>query len=285
MSITVKNLSYGYAMRTPLETEVLHDVSLTIERGQFVGIMGHTGCGKTTLIQLMAGLLTPSAGQIFLDDADINDKRYDRSILRRKLGMVFQYPECQLFETTVAKDVAFGLKHAGLSRQDVEKRVQWALEVTGFDYETVKELSPLGLSGGEKRRVAIAGILATQPEYLILDEPIAGLDPLGREDFLKLLTKLNAEGTTIVMVSHNADCLGAYASRILVLDHGKLVDDGTPSQVFLDVDQMKARQIGVSQCREIAKLLQDGGMAISQEITAYDDLLRAVLKEVGPCVN
>ena len=149
---------------------------------------------------------------------------------------MFQYPECQLFETTVEKDVAFGLKHSGLSAAEKQARVRWALETVGFSFEKVHDQPPMGLSGGEKRRVAIAGVLATKPEYLILDEPIAGLDPLGREAFLQLITELNRGGMTILMVSHNADCLGAYARRLLVLEDGQLVRDGTPEEIYADLD-------------------------------------------------
>lgn len=209
MPITVTNLTCVYGAGTPFETTALRDVSVTVENGSFVGILGRTGCGKSTLIQIMAGLLTPTAGTVMLDGQDIHARRYDRSILRRKVGIVFQYPECQLFETTVEKDVAFGLKHSGLSAAEKQTRVRWALETVGFSFEKVHDQPPMGLSGGEKRRVAIAGVLATKPEYLILDEPIAGLDPLGREAFLQLITELNRGGMTILMVSHNAECLGA----------------------------------------------------------------------------
>lgn len=278
MPIAVNNVSYLYNRATPFETAALQDVSFMIENGEFIGIMGHTGCGKSTLIQLLAGLLTPDTGQIILDGQDINQKSYDRCTLRRKVGVVFQHPECQLFETTVYKDVAFGLKYAGLSPAETEARVRWALEITGFHDAQVRNQSPQSLSGGEKRRVAIAGVLAAKPEYLILDEPIAGLDPLGREAFLQLITRLNRDGMTILMVSHNADSLGSYARRLLVLDHGRLVRDGTTAAVFEDIDWMRAQHLGVSQSRELAHLLQQGGMNIPQSITSYEQLLPAVLR-------
>ena len=234
MSIEIRSVCCTYGSGTPFETKALKNISLTIEKGEFVGIMGRTGCGKSTLIQAIAGLIPISGGQLLLDGEDINAKSYDRSVLRRKLGIVFQYPECQLFEQTVEKDVAFGLKHSGLSNNEVHDRVKWALSVCGFDYDKVCKLSPLGMSGGEKRRIAIAGVLAVKPEYLILDEPIAGLDPLGRAAFLKLVTGLNAEGMTIIMISHNADCIAEYARRIIVLDNGELAADGTPQELFAD---------------------------------------------------
>lgn len=276
MSIEVKNLSCVYGSGTPFETKALNDVSFTIENGEFVGIMGRTGCGKSTLIQAIAGLLPVSSGKILLDSDDINAKGYDRSILRRKLGIVFQYPECQLFESTVEKDVAFGLKHSGLGKAETADRVKWALEVCGFDYEKVRKKSPLGLSGGEKRRIAISGVLAIKPEYLILDEPIAGLDPLGREAFLKLITKLNSDGMTVIMVSHNADCIAEYARRILVLDDGSLAADGTPQELFADADNMNRLHLGVSRSREVGMMLSEKGFDISPEICTYNELLSAV---------
>lgn len=276
MSIEVRNLSCVYGSGTPFETKALNDVSFTIESGEFVGIMGRTGCGKSTLIQAIAGLLPITSGEVFLDNADINAKSYDRSILRRKLGIVFQYPECQLFESTVEKDVAFGLKHSGVGKDEVASRVKWALEVCGFDYEKVRRQSPLGLSGGEKRRIAISGVLAVKPEYLILDEPIAGLDPLRREAFLKLITKLNSDGMTVIMVSHNADCIAEYARRILVLDNGCLAADGTPQELFADADNMKRLHLGVSRSREVGMMLSEKGFSIAPEICTYNELLSAV---------
>lgn len=276
MSIEVRNLSCVYGSGTPFETKALNDVSFTIESGEFVGIMGRTGCGKSTLIQAIAGLLPITSGEVFLDNADINAKSYDRSILRRKLSIVFQYPECQLFESTVEKDVAFGLKHSGVGKDEVASRVKWALEVCGFDYEKVRRQSPLGLSGGEKRRIAISGVLAVKPEYLILDEPIAGLDPLRREAFLKLITKLNSDGMTVIMVSHNADCIAEYARRILVLDNGCLAADGTPQELFADADNMKRLHLGVSRSREVGMMLSEKGFSIAPEICTYNELLSAV---------
>lgn len=278
MPISAKDVSLIYSPGTPFETAALKNVGFTVEDGEFVGIMGHTGSGKSTVLQLMAGLLTPTSGVIEVDGRDICDRRYDRSELRKKVGVVFQYPECQLFEATVEKDVAFGLRYSGLSGAEIADRVKWALEIAGFDFEKVRKVSPLGLSGGEKRRAAIAGVLAAKPKYLLLDEPIAGLDPLGREAFLELLRKLNADGATIVMVSHNADSLGECARRILIFDHGRLAEDGGTREIFRDVEKMKARALGVSQSREIACLLQKGGMDIPQDITDYGALKAAVLR-------
>lgn len=177
--------------------------------------------------------------------------------------------------------MAFGLKHSGLSAAEKQARVRWALETVGFSFEKVHDQPPMGLSGGEKRRVAIAGVLATKPEYLILDEPIAGLDPLGREAFLQLITELNRGGMTILMVSHNADCLGAYARRLLVLEDGQLVRDGTPEEIYADLDWMRAHRLGVPRNRTAAALLKQGGLDIPQDIASYDALLAAVLRAKG----
>lgn len=280
MPIEVRNVSLTYGEGTPFETHALKNVSFTIEDGEFVGVMGHTGCGKSTMLQLVDGLLSPTEGEILLDGEDINAKRYDRSGLREAVGYVFQYPECQLFETTVEKDVAFGLKHSRLSKDEIAMRVRWALEAVGFDYEKVRGKSPLGFSGGEKRRIAIAGILAAKPRFLLLDEPIAGLDPLGRGAFMKLLRKLNAEGTTIIMVSHNADSIGECCRRVLVVDNGELVENGATAEVFEDVRKMRSRHIGVSQSREIAFLLKEKGTDFPQRISCYGELLHAVIGEL-----
>lgn len=276
MPIEVRNVSLIYSEGTPFETKALDNVSFTIEDGDFVGVMGHTGCGKSTMIQLIDGLIKPSSGEILLDGKNINAAGYDRGELRSKVGLVFQYPECQLFETTVEKDAAFGLKHMGLSRQEVTERVRWALEALSFDFEMVRSLSPLGLSGGEKRRVAIAGILAARPKYLLLDEPIAGLDPLGRADFLRLLKTLNGQGTTIVMVSHNADSIGECAGRVLVFDRGRLARSGSTAEVFSDAEGMKAMHLSVGQSRGLAGLICEKGISLPQDITKYEELKNAV---------
>lgn len=273
MSITLEHISYIYAQGTPYEATAVEDVSLTITDGEFVGIMGKTGCGKSTLIQLIDALLEPAGGRILLDGEDIHARRYDRRLLRQKIGVVFQYPEHQLFETTVSKDVAFGLKDTKLTKTQVDERVKWALETVGFDYEEVWDLSPLEFSGGEKRRIAIAGVLAPQPKILILDEPIAGLDPLGRDAFLKLLKQLNRQGTTILMVSHNADVLAEYAGRILVLEQGRLIKDGPTAEVFSDKELIKRHEIGTGQVRRIAAMLQEKGYHLPDTVVRYEQLL------------
>lgn len=277
MPIEIKNVSYVYAQGTPFETAALRNASLIIENGEFIGIMGHTGCGKSTLIQLIVGLISPNEGKILLDGKDINLRGYNRSELRRKVGLVFQYPECQLFETTVEKDVAFGLKHLSLTKPEATERVRWALETVGFDFEKVRDLSPLGLSGGEKRRVAIAGVLAVKPQVLILDEPVAGLDPLGREAFLKLTDELNSAGTTIIMVSHNADALAEHAKRIVVLENGEIIMNGSAKEVLGNTDRLTKKQIGISQSTIIAEMLLERGVDINPDTIRYDELVSQLI--------
>ncbi len=290
MPIEVRNVSCRYGEGTPLEVRALRDISFRVEDGEFVGIMGHTGCGKSTLIQLIAGLLTPGEGQILIDGEDINEPGYDREALRGKLGIVFQYPESQLFETTVEKDVAFALKHLPLSRAEKAERVRWALEAVGFEPEGAEkgrlpkqrllQKSPLSLSGGEKRRVAMAGVLAARPRILLFDEPIAGLDPLGREGFLELADRLRRQGTTILMISHNADALCGYADRILVLDGGRLAAEGTPEEIFGDLQRAEALHIGAGEVRRIARALYERGLLQDSFITKYDVLLNEIKKMI-----
>ena len=281
MPITVENLSYCYGSGTPFETQALRNVSLSVADGEFIGIMGHTGCGKSTLLQLLAGLLVPSAGTVRIDGEDINRRGFDKSVLRRKLGIVFQYPECQLFETTVQKDVAFGLKHSGLAKAEIEERVRWALELCGFDYAKIRQKAPMALSGGEKRRLAIAGVLAVRPQYLLFDEPFAGLDPLGRDAFLDMVEGLNAKGVTILMVSHNADALSEHARRIVTLKEGRVFLDGSVKEVFSDIFALKSCGICCGQSRLAAELLRKRGMDIPEGTVKYAELLSAVLSARG----
>lgn len=277
MPITLEHVSYTYAAGTAYAAGALEDVSLTVPDGAFVGIMGKTGCGKSTLIQLMAGLLTPTCGRVLVDGLDINEKAYDRKLLRRRVGVVFQHPEHQLFETTVERDVAFGLKHCGLSREETRQAVKEALEAVGFDYDAVRDQSPLSFSGGEKRRIAIAGVLAVKPGILILDEPVAGLDPLGRAAFLALLDKLNEQGTTILMISHNADAIAEHADHVLVLEKGRVLLWGEASEVLCRRQLLQEHGIGISQAAQIAVLMEEKGLPMEQGTVRYGDLLRQMI--------
>ena len=239
---------------------MLDQVSLQVGAGEFVGIVGCTGCGKTTLLKAMAGLLEVQDGEILLDGENIFSRRFDRTVLRRKVGMVFQYPEYQLFAQTVEKDVGFGLKYSRLSREEKQERVRWALEQMGFSYEEIKDQSPLSLSGGEKRRVAIAGVLATKPELLMLDEPLAGLDPMAREAFLEFLEKLTGQGVTVLMVSHNLDALAEHAARIIGMKQGKIVMDGSCQEVLGDSRALRTIGLLGSEAAQTAELLQESGV-------------------------
>ena len=277
MSIETKHLNLSFG-----DTRVLNDINVSIEDGEFVGVMGRTGCGKTSFMQLLAGLIRPTGGEVLIDGENIFASRYDRKKLRRKLGFVFQFPEVQLFETTVERDVTFALKHSGLSRMKMRERAVESLAAVGFVGESILEQSPLSLSGGQRRRIAVAGVLAQKPKILILDEPLAGLDPTARREFLLLLRRLNREdGTTILMISHNADALAENCSRILVLDEGCLLSDGTPQEVFFDADALRARHLDVSFARQTAQLLQKGGFDVPQNIVSRDALLESVLHAFG----
>ena len=274
--LELRELSYIYAPGTAYEAQALDNVSLRVQAGEFVGIMGRTGCGKSTLIQLIAGLITPTSGQVLLDGEDINDRHYDRNVLRRKVGVVFQFPEIQLFEKTVARDLAFGLKQFNWTAEEKTACIREALERLGFDYDTIKDKSPLGFSGGEKRRLAIAGVLAAKPEILILDEPVAGLDPLGRDAFLKLLDELNRDGVTILMISHSADALAEHAGRIVVLKDGRLLRDGPTEVVFSDYASLQAEGIGVGQVREVTEQMRRRGVDLPTSTVRYEQLLDAL---------
>ena len=277
MSIETKHLNLSFG-----DTRVLNDINVLIEDGEFVGVMGRTGCGKTSFMQLLAGLIRPTGGEVLIDGENIFASRYDRKKLRRKLGFVFQFPEVQLFETTVERDVTFALKHSGLPRMKMRERAVESLAAVGFVGESILEQSPLSLSGGQRRRIAVAGVLAQKPKILILDEPLAGLDPTARREFLLLLRRLNREdGTTILMISHNADALAENCSRILVLDEGCLLSDGTPQEIFFDADALRARHLDVSFARQTAQLLQKGGFDTPQNIVSRDALLESVLRSVG----
>ncbi|MGI5852994.1 MAG: CbiQ family ECF transporter T component [Bacillota bacterium] len=279
-------------LRSGDTVDALRNISCTIESGDFVGIMGKTGCGKTTLIKLMAGLLVPTGGRICLDGQDINDNSFNRNVLRQSIGVVFQYPEQQLFAATVEKDVAFGLKYnwnrpgskfdsgsrsdsgsgSGSGSGEIDERVQWALETMEFDYEEVRKLSPMALSGGEKRRVAIAGVLAVKPKIIIFDEPIAGLDPYGRKNFLELAAKLNDNGTTIIMVSHNMDALAEYTKHLLVLEDGRLIMSGETRDVFHRLKNDKyGHMFGWTEPQQVAALISKFEKCQAHDGAYHDD--------------
>lgn len=281
MPIAVENLSYTYLPGTPFESAAVKDVSFAIEDGEYVGIIGHTGSGKTTLIKMMCALLPPTAGRVLLNGGDINQKGYDRKSLRKNIGVIFQYPEYQLFEETVYKDVAFGPTKMGLSEEEVKERVKEALALVDIDYEGVKERSPFELSGGQKRRVAIAGVLAMRPQILVMDEPVAGLDPKGRASLFDLIRTLNEKGTTILLITHSMDDLAANAKRVIVMNKGSLVLDGTPKEVFAKAEKLTGMGLGVPEVSRIAEGLRAKGCAVPEGIITVDEMKRFILERIG----
>ena len=283
--IRVDNLTHTYGVGTPFQRSAVEGLSLDIRRGEFLGIIGHTGSGKSTLIQHLNGLLKPSSGTIYLDGTDIWAEPKKIRSVRFRVGLVFQYPEYQLFEDTVRKDIAFGPKNMGLDAREVERRVLAAIEAVGLD-ESVLDKSPFALSGGQKRRVAIAGVMAMEPEVLILDEPTAGLDPRGRESILQLLREYHEKrGSTVVLVSHSMEEIARNAQRIIVLSGGGVCMEGTPAEVFARADELEAVGLDVPQSTKIAAALRRRGMAVEGSIFTVDALERAILpkKEVGSC--
>lgn len=234
MSICVENVSCVYSKGSPFEKVALENISLTIEKGEFIGIIGHTGSGKSTLIQHLNGLIHPTSGKVTIDGVDLAAKTKAAVAKRHSVGMVFQYPEHQLFEETVAKDIAFGPKNLGCSEEETEKRVKSAMKFAGLDYDTFGGRSPFRLSGGQQRRVAIAGVIAMHPDFLILDEPSAGLDPIGRREIFSRIQSWYQKGVfSVILVSHNMDDIARLATRLLVMHKGHLVMDGKPMDIFL----------------------------------------------------
>ena len=270
--------------KTPFEKKALDDVNLYIEDGEFIALIGHTGSGKSTLIQHLNGLLEPSSGKIIIDDIDITEKGVKLSDIRKKVGLVFQYPEYQLFEETIEKDIAFGPTNLGLEQDEILIRVKRAMEMVGLDYEKYKDVSPFELSGGQKRRVAIAGVIAMEPKVLILDEPTAGLDPKGREDILSQIKKLHEEyKMTIILVSHSMEDVGKLAKRIIVMNHGKVALQGEPKDVFKEIDTLEEIGLGAPQVTYLMRELRRRGFNVSDEIFTVEqckkELLRVLLND------
>ncbi len=270
--VEVKNLSFTYSKKTPYQTHALTDVSFSIEEGEFFGIVGATGSGKSTLISHLNVLTKIQSGEINVLGLSVKEKKNLKSI-RFSVGMVFQYPEYQLFEDTVEKDVAFGPKNMKLDKEEIDRRVKEALNLVGLDYDLYAKRSPFELSGGEKRRVAIAGVIAMEPKILVLDEVAAGLDPEGREDILKLIKKLQKEKCpTVVLISHNMDDIASLADRILVLSKGRVEFLGTPKEVFKNYDRMNELKLGVPLATRIQKKLEEKGMSFSDVCVTADQL-------------
>ncbi|WP_294387919.1 energy-coupling factor transporter ATPase [uncultured Clostridium sp.] len=284
MSIKIENLTHIYMPKTPFEKKALDNVNLFIEDGEFLALIGHTGSGKSTLIQHLNGLLEPSSGRILVDNIDITNKETKLTDIRKKIGLVFQYPEYQLFEETIEKDIAFGPNNLGLNQEEVRTRVKRSMEMVGLDYETYKNVSPFDLSGGQKRRVAIAGVIAMEPKVLILDEPTAGLDPKGRDDILEQIKILHEKyKMTIVLVSHSMEDVGKLAERIVVMNKGKIALMGKPAEIFKEVDTLENIGLAVPQVTYLMRALREKGFDVSDEIFTVEqgskELLRVLLKK------
>ena len=278
MPIEVNDLSFTYAQGTSWQVEALHQLNLSIADGEFIGIIGKTGCGKSTLIQLIAGLLKPTSGSVSIDGQNFFSAKTPRFDLPKKIGVLFQNPEIQLFETTVEKDVAFALEHTPLASSQVKEQVRWALETVGLNYEKFKELPPLSLSGGEMRRVAVAGVLVIKPDILVLDEPIAGLDPKSQDGFLRLLDSFNANGTTIIMISHSLDALAEHAKRILVLEDGFLIRDASTREVLADSQFLEKHNLGSTQVGQITDGLSKCNLHLPSPPLTGQELCSALLE-------
>ena len=287
MSIEVRHLTHTYSQGSAFSTVALDDVSFSVENGEFVGLIGHTGSGKSTLVQHLNGLLKPSSGQVLIDGEDLNGEHVNRRALRQRIGLVFQYPEYQLFEENVEKDIGFGPKNQGLSADEIAERVRYAMDCVYLDYAKYASRSPFELSGGQMRRVAIAGVLAMRPDVLILDEPTAGLDPRGRDRILTMLEELHArENTTILMVSHSMDDMARLANRLIVMSEGRIVADGTPREIFAREDMMTSIGLGVPDAARLCHALRDRGFDLPPDLYRPDELKEHLLrlrKEAGVC--
>lgn len=276
MSIEIKKLNYIYGKGTPFEKHALKDISLEIENGQFIGLIGHTGSGKSTLIQHINRLIKPTSGEIYIDNTNINDEKTNIKEIRQKVGLVFQYPEHQLFEMTIYKDVAFGPTNMGLTKNEIQKRVEKAIEIVGLD-EDIYECSPFELSGGQKRRVAIAGVLAMEPKILILDEPTAGLDPRGRDSILDEIEKLHKRlGITVILVSHSMEEIARYVDRIIVMDKGSIKLDGTSKEIFKQIDKLEQMGLAAPKVTYLMKALREKGFIVSDEVTTVEEAYREI---------
>ena len=281
MDINFKNVSFVYGEKTPFEKLALDNIDLTIKKGEFVGIIGHTGSGKSTLIQHFNGILKPTSGDVFIGNMNTKDKELAKSGLRYKIGLVFQYPEYQLFEETIEKDIAFGPKNMGLSEEEVTERVKEAMEIVGLDYEVKKDKSPFEISGGQKRRVAIAGILAMKPDILILDEPTAGLDPKGRDElFFQIKRLYEKNNITIVLISHSMEDVAKLVNRIIIMKNGHIHLDKSTKEAFSDVDDLKKVGLNVPQITELMDILRKKGHHFSKNILTVDEAFSEIKREL-----
>ncbi len=282
MSIVLDRITYIYGEGTPYEKTALRDISLTIEDGEFVGIIGHTGSGKSTLVQHLNGLLKPTQGMVRINGVDISQRNEQARLIRHKVGMVFQYAEHQLFEETISEDIAFGPKNLGLSPEEVDQRVRSAMKFVGLPYNEFAERSPFQLSGGQMRRVAIAGTIALEPDFLVLDEPSAGLDPFGREEIFSQIMRLHREEKkTVILVSHNMEDISRMANRVIVMHRGKVLLDGKPMDIFLNHrDELAIAGVDVPPVSELIEYLRNKGLKASPYVLTVEDAVASILEAV-----
>ncbi len=279
MFIEVKNLTHVYMPGTPFQVNALTDVSLDIERGEFIGVIGETGSGKSTLVQHLNGLLKPTSGEIWIEGNNLWSSKTDLRRLRSRIALLFQYPEHQLFEETVFKDVAFGPRNMGVEGRELEERVRYGLEWVELDYHTYYQRSPFSLSGGEKRRVAMAGILSMYPEAIILDEPTASMDPVSRKHFLTRVKRLHREGkVTVIFVTHNMEDIALLAERLFVFASGKLVLQGQPTEIFQSKETLEAIGLGIPVLTDLMQKIRRKGKAIRTDIFSVEDACREIIR-------
>ena len=278
MQLKIEQLNYIYSSGTAYEKHALKDINIDIEKGDFIGLIGHTGSGKSTLTQHLNGLIKATSGVIYYEGQNIYDENYNMRALRSKIGLVFQYPEHQLFETTILKDVCYGPKNLGLKEEEILERAKHALELVGIK-EDLYDASPFELSGGQKRRVAIAGVLAMEPEVLILDEPTAGLDPKGRDEILEQIAKLHEQrGITIILVSHSMEDVAKYVDRLIVMDHGQAIYNGTPENVFMHYKELEKIGLAAPQVTYVMNQLVEQGIEVNANATTIEEAKSSILK-------
>lgn len=278
MSMVFDHMSFYYNKGQKDEVQALDSITMTIEKHEYVGLIGHTGSGKSTLVQHMNGLNIPQEGTLTVDSITTSDPKASLRTLRQRVGLVFQYPEDQLFEETIFKDIAFGPKNLKLPESEITERVRWAMEAVGLNYDTMRDESPFEISGGQKRRVAIAGVLALRPSYLILDEPTAGLDPHGRDEILKTVRKLYDDNPdmTIILVTHSMEDIAEQANRIIVVDKGRLVMDGTPHAIFARRKELEAIGLTVPQVTQLMQRLREAGLALDDSAITVEEAVIAL---------
>lgn len=284
--IEINNLTHIYSEGLPFEKTAVDDISLKVEENEFIGLIGHTGSGKSTFIQHLNGLLKPSSGEIIIDGTRVDKSGANLTDLRKKVGLVFQYPEYQLFEETIERDIAFGPRNLDISEEEVQERVKSSMESVGLDYKTYKDKSPFELSGGLKRRVAIAGVLAMEPKVLILDEPTAGLDPRGRDEILSEIKNIHEKRKmTVILVSHSMEDVAKIAERIVVLDKGKVFLDGEPRDIFREEDKLLGVGLGIPQITSLMRTLKKKGLDINEDAITVEEAKESLKKYLRGASN